>query len=82
MQQDTLYGFVIEATIGKGKIISIDTHAAEKAPGVALILTYRNSPDQGTGNHRSPTRSTTPAARIRDYPITLDKILSKLPMLA
>src|ERR1700688_2506411 len=52
MQQNALYGFVVEASIGKGKIRSIDTRAAERAPGVVLVLTYRNSPDQGTGNHR------------------------------
>src|ERR1700751_5875028 len=53
MQQDNvLYGFVVEASIGKGKIKSIDTRAAEKAPGVALVLTHRNAPAQGTGNHR------------------------------
>src|SRR5258708_38951383 len=49
--QNTLYGFVVEASIGKGTIRSIDTRAAEKAPGVVLVLTYRNAPDQGTGNH-------------------------------
>ncbi len=52
MQQDTLYGFVVEASIGKGTIRSIDTSAAEKAPGVALVLTHRNAPEQGGGNHR------------------------------
>src|SRR6266852_9419871 len=53
MQQDNvLYGFVVEASIGKGRIKSIDTRAAEKAPGVALVLTHRNAPAQGTGNHR------------------------------
>jgi xanthine dehydrogenase YagR molybdenum-binding subunit len=52
MQQNTLYGFVVEASIGKGKIKSIDTHRAEKAPGVVLVLTHRNAPPQGTGNHR------------------------------
>src|SRR3954468_5105559 len=53
MQQDNvLYGFVVEASIGKGKIKSLDTRAAEKAPGVALVLTHRNAPAQGTGNHR------------------------------
>jgi xanthine dehydrogenase YagR molybdenum-binding subunit len=49
---NTAYGFVIEASIGKGTIRSIDTSAAEKAPGVALVLTYRNAPEQGSGNHR------------------------------
>src|ERR1700738_3259216 len=52
MQQNALYGFVVEASIGKGKIRSIDTRTAEKAAGVALVLTYRNTPHQGTGNHR------------------------------
>jgi xanthine dehydrogenase YagR molybdenum-binding subunit len=52
MQQNALYGFVVEASIGKGKIKSIDTRAAEKSPGVVLVLTHRNAPEQGTGNHR------------------------------
>jgi xanthine dehydrogenase YagR molybdenum-binding subunit len=51
-QEGALYGFLVEASIGKGTIRSIDTRAAEKAPGVALVLTYRNAPAQGTGNHR------------------------------
>src|ERR1700754_758077 len=51
-QEGALYGFLVEASIGKGTIRSIDTRAAEKAPGVALVLTYRNTPAQGTGNHR------------------------------
>jgi xanthine dehydrogenase YagR molybdenum-binding subunit len=53
MQQNTLYGFVVEASIGKGRIRSIDTRAAEKAPGVVLVLTHHNAPEQGTGNHRN-----------------------------
>src|SRR5438309_10024325 len=51
-QEGVLYGFVVEASIGKGTVKSIDTRAAENAPGVALVLTYRNAPAQGTGNHR------------------------------
>jgi xanthine dehydrogenase YagR molybdenum-binding subunit len=42
-QENVLYGFVVEASIGKGTIRSIDTRAAEKAPCVALILTHRNA---------------------------------------
>jgi xanthine dehydrogenase YagR molybdenum-binding subunit len=49
---NTAYGFVVEASIGKGTIKSIDTRAAEKSPGVVLVLTHRNAPEQGTGNHR------------------------------
>src|ERR1700684_2923416 len=50
-QHNVLYGFMVEASIGKGTIKSIDTRAAEKAPGVALVLTHRKAPAQGTGNH-------------------------------
>src|SRR6202140_2483518 len=52
MQQNTLYGFVVEASIGKGTIKSIDTRAPENAPGIVLVLTHRNAPAQGTANHR------------------------------
>src|SRR5271168_5538828 len=51
-QENVLYGFVVEASIAKGEIRSIDTRAAEKAPGVVLVLTHRNAPTQGAGNHR------------------------------
>jgi xanthine dehydrogenase YagR molybdenum-binding subunit len=46
------YGVLVEASIGKGHIESIDTGAAERAPGVILVLTYRNAPEQGTGDYR------------------------------
>ncbi|CAN5279143.1 xanthine dehydrogenase family protein molybdopterin-binding subunit [soil metagenome] len=40
-------GFIVEATIAKGTITSIDTAAAEKAAGVLLVLTHKNAPKQG-----------------------------------
>src|SRR5260221_956488 len=46
------YGYAVEASVGKGRMTFIDTDAAERAPGVVLVLTYRNAPEQGTGNHR------------------------------
>src|ERR1700693_4489175 len=49
---NTLYGYVVQASIGKGTIKSIDTQAAEKSPGVVFVLTHRNAPEQGTGDHR------------------------------
>jgi xanthine dehydrogenase YagR molybdenum-binding subunit len=47
----TASGYVVEASIGRGRIKSIDTGAAERAPGVVLVLTHRNAPEQGMGNH-------------------------------
>jgi len=53
MQQDSaLYGFVVEASIGKGKIKSIDTSAAAKAPGVVFVLTHRPERARCTGHRR------------------------------
>jgi xanthine dehydrogenase YagR molybdenum-binding subunit len=45
---DTAYGYVVQASIGKGRIVSIDTSAAERAAGVVLVLTSTNAPDQDT----------------------------------
>jgi xanthine dehydrogenase YagR molybdenum-binding subunit len=42
-----LYGFIVGATIGKGRITAIDTARAERAPGVRMVMTHRNAPEQG-----------------------------------
>lgn len=39
-------GWIVEATIGKGRILRIDAAAAERAPGVRLVLTHENAPEQ------------------------------------
>ena len=49
---EALYGFVVTAAIGKGRMTDIDTAAAEHAPGVVKVITWREAPRQGTGNHR------------------------------
>ncbi|MFH7019235.1 xanthine dehydrogenase family protein molybdopterin-binding subunit [Flavobacterium sp. FlaQc-47] len=41
---DLLYGYVVNSTITKGKIKSIDTAEAEKLDGVISILTHENRP--------------------------------------
>jgi xanthine dehydrogenase YagR molybdenum-binding subunit len=43
-----LYGFILGATIGRGRITAIDTIRAEQSPGVRLVMTYRDAPAQGT----------------------------------
>ncbi|MBU0854166.1 MAG: molybdopterin-dependent oxidoreductase, partial [Gammaproteobacteria bacterium] len=39
-----LYGSVVNSSIARGRIISIDASAAEAVPGVALVLTHQNRP--------------------------------------
>jgi xanthine dehydrogenase YagR molybdenum-binding subunit len=43
-----LYGFILGAAIGGGRITRIDTGAAEAASGVRLVMTHKNAPAQGT----------------------------------
>ena len=45
-----LYGFIVGATIGKGRITAIDTARAEQSPGVRMVMTHRNAPPQGTAD--------------------------------
>jgi xanthine dehydrogenase YagR molybdenum-binding subunit len=38
------YAAFVHSTIARGRIAEIDTAAAESAPGVSLVMTYRNAP--------------------------------------
>jgi xanthine dehydrogenase YagR molybdenum-binding subunit len=42
-----LYGFIVGATIGKGRITRIDTTRAERSSGVRMVITHHNAPAQG-----------------------------------
>ncbi|MBS7455588.1 xanthine dehydrogenase family protein molybdopterin-binding subunit [Coralloluteibacterium stylophorae] len=42
---ETAYGYVVGATVARGRIRRIDTSAAERAPGVVLVLTHENAPE-------------------------------------
>lgn len=46
LDESAAFGFIVEATIGKGRIATLDTAAAENAPGVRLVLTHLNAPRQ------------------------------------
>jgi xanthine dehydrogenase YagR molybdenum-binding subunit len=50
-----LYGFILGATIGRGRIAGIDTTRAEQAPGVRMVMTWRNAPAQGTPDPSVPS---------------------------
>src|SRR5690606_29852164 len=42
----TLYGVIRGAGIARGRIVRIDTAAAEQLAGVRAVWTYRNAPEQ------------------------------------
>ncbi len=39
-----VYAALVYSMIARGRIARLDTHAAESAPGVVLVMTYRNAP--------------------------------------
>jgi xanthine dehydrogenase YagR molybdenum-binding subunit len=43
---DAAYGVMVGAGIGKGRVLAVDVQAAERAPGVLLVLTKDNAPPQ------------------------------------
>ncbi|MEJ7686255.1 MAG: xanthine dehydrogenase family protein molybdopterin-binding subunit [Variovorax sp.] len=40
------YGFIVEASIAKGRVSAIDATAAERSSGVLLVMTHKNAPKQ------------------------------------
>ena len=42
-------GYILGASIAKGRIRSIDTAEAERAPGVIAVVTYKNAGKPGVG---------------------------------
>ena len=38
------YAVLLQSTIPKGRILEVDTSAAEKCPGVIKVMTYKNAP--------------------------------------
>ena len=51
-----LYGFILGATIGRGRIAGIDTSRAEDSPGVRTVITHRNAPAQGASDPAVPSQ--------------------------
>jgi xanthine dehydrogenase YagR molybdenum-binding subunit len=58
-----LYGAIVSATIGTGRITRIDTTRAERSPGVRLVMTHHNTPAQGTPD------ASIPIPYARAYPV-------------
>ncbi len=55
------YGVMVPAAIARGRIVKVDIAEAEAAPGVHLVWTHRNVPEQGVKGTRVHPRSTATA---------------------
>ena len=64
-----VYGALVYSTIPKGRIKTLDTATAEAAPGVVLVMTYKNSPKM---NSMPLFNSSPKAAGPSDLPILQD----------
>jgi xanthine dehydrogenase YagR molybdenum-binding subunit len=47
------HGVIVRSTIASGRIASIDSAAAERAPGVVAVLTHRNAPRLAYRPHKA-----------------------------
>lgn len=50
-----LYGVIVTATIGRGRIQEIDVSHAQRSPGVRAVVTHQNIPDQGARDESGPS---------------------------
>src|SRR3954452_3288366 len=51
-QPGQAHGVIVRSTIANGRIASIDSAAAEQAPGVLAVLTHRNAPRLAYREHK------------------------------
>src|ERR1700730_12314060 len=57
-QGDALYGVIVPASVGNGRVAAVDVQDAESAPGVRLVLTKENAPPQHPfGRSAGPLRA-------------------------
>lgn len=59
-QGKTAYGFIVGAAIPKGRITAIDAEAARAQPGVLLVVTHENAPEQSGERQPGANRFTNP----------------------
>lgn len=66
--QNTVFGFLVGSTISKGRIKSIDTKSAERAPGVLAVITHLNAPElPGYSTGKDPSKPPTGGQPLRFF---------------
>lgn len=66
--QNMVFGFLVGSTVAKGRIKSIDTQSAERAPGVLAVLTHFNAPKvPGYQTGKDPAKPPTAGQPLRIF---------------
>ena len=52
-QKDQVYGVIISATVGLGRVTGIESEQVESMPGVVVVITHRSAPRLPYGPHKS-----------------------------
>ncbi|MHA4844153.1 xanthine dehydrogenase family protein molybdopterin-binding subunit [Flavitalea antarctica] len=66
--QNMAFGFLVGSTVAKGKVTSIDTRAAERAPGVLAVITHLNAPKlPGYETGKDPAKPPTAGQPLRIF---------------
>ena len=66
--QNIVYGFLVGSTVAKGRIKSIDTKSAERAPGVLAVITHLNAPKiPGYQTGKDPSKPPTGGQPLRIF---------------
>jgi xanthine dehydrogenase YagR molybdenum-binding subunit len=66
--QKLVYGFLVGSTVAKGRIKSIDTKTAERAPGVLAVITHLNAPKvPGYQTGKDPSKPPTGGQPLRIF---------------
>src|SRR5687767_9634128 len=66
--QNMAFGFLVGSTVAKGKVTSIDTRAAERAPGVLAVITHLNAPKlPGYETGKDPSKPPTAGQPLRIF---------------
>lgn len=66
--QNMVYGFLVGSTVAKGRIRSLDTKSAERAPGVLAVITHLNAPKlPGYETGKDPAKPPTAGQPLRIF---------------
>src|SRR4051794_2462914 len=66
--QNIAYGFLVGSTVAKGRIKTMDTRTAERAPGVLAVVTHLNAPKiPGYQTGKDPAKPPTAGQPLRIF---------------